>query len=95
MPDQKKTQSRCLRFVLVLTLLLALTGAVHVSAALLDPLSIPKWENNITGPPPVYEPVNKSNYYEVNVSEFQQTILPPSMGLQPTCTATAGWRRTP
>ena len=38
MPDQKKTQSRCLRFVLVLTLLLALTGAVHVSAALLDPL---------------------------------------------------------
>ena len=28
--------------------------------------------------------MNKSNYYEVNVSEFQQTILPPSMGLQTT-----------
>ena len=67
----------------MLALLLALSGVVHVSAALLDPNTIPKWENTITGPPPVYVETSK-NYYEVNVSQFNQTILPPSMGLTTT-----------
>ncbi len=71
------------RVILVLALLLALSGAMHVSAALLDPTTIPKWENTITGPPPVYDETSK-NYYVVNVSQFNQTILPPSMGLQTT-----------
>jgi FtsP/CotA-like multicopper oxidase with cupredoxin domain len=46
-----------------------------VSAALLDPTTIPKWENTITGPPPVYVETSK-NYYVVNVSQFTQQILP-------------------
>ncbi len=47
---------------------------------LLNPKAIPKYENQITGPPPVYVPVSP-NYYEVNVTNFTQRILPPSMGL--------------
>ena len=69
--------------VLVMTLLLALASAAHASAAPLDPTTIPKWENTITGPPPVYVETSP-DYYVVNVSQFNQTILPPSMGLQTT-----------
>ncbi|MCJ7742779.1 MAG: multicopper oxidase [Methanoregula sp.] len=42
---------------------------------LLDPKTIPKYVNQITRPPPVYEPVSP-NYYEVNVTNFTQQILP-------------------
>ncbi len=80
---EKTKRTRGWRVILVLALLLALSGVVHVSAALLDPNTIPKWENTITGPPPVYVETSK-NYYEVNVSQFNQTILPPSMGLNTT-----------
>jgi spore coat protein A len=83
MRDEDTLRNRKWRAILVLALFLALSGAVHVGAAPLDPLSIPKWENTIAGPPPVYAPVS-GDYYEVNVSEFNQTILPPSMGLQTT-----------
>jgi spore coat protein A, manganese oxidase len=83
MRDAENTRSRSWRIILVLALLLALTGAMHVSAALLDPTTIPKWENTITGPPPVYDQTS-NNYYVVNASQFNQTILPPSMGLQTT-----------
>lgn len=79
----ERTRNRSRWVVLVLALLLALSGAVHVSAAPLDPLSIPKWENTITGPPPVYAETS-SNRYVVNAFQFNQTILPPSMGLQTT-----------
>ncbi len=71
------------RAILMLIVILALFGIVPVSAALLDPTTIPKWENTITGAPPVYVPTSH-NYYVVNVSQFNQTILPPSMGLQTT-----------
>jgi spore coat protein A len=51
----------------------------------LDPLIIPKWVNQLTGAPPVYVPtsvVKNSNgdiiqeNYVVNVTQFQQQILP-------------------
>jgi spore coat protein A len=71
------------RVILVLAVLLAFLSTMPVSAALLNPTTIPKWENTITGPPPVYVPTSP-NYYVVNVSKFNQTILPPSMGLQTT-----------
>ena len=83
MSESEKNQITGLRVILVLAVLLALVGIVPVSAALLDPTTIPKWENTITGAPPVYVPTSK-NYYVVNVSQFNQTILPPSMGLQTT-----------
>lgn len=55
---------------------------------LLDPLNIPKFENQLDGPPPVYEPavVMENNEvirheYDVTMSSFEQQILPPSMNL--------------
>ena len=83
MNDKEKKRIPDWRIILVLAVLFALLGTVPVSAARLDPLTIPKWQNVITGPPPVYVPVSP-NYYEVNVTKFNQTILPPSMGLQTT-----------
>jgi FtsP/CotA-like multicopper oxidase with cupredoxin domain len=83
MRDREKKRIPDWRIILVLAVLFALLGTVPVSAARLDPLTIPKWQNVITGPPPVYVPVSP-NYYEVNVTKFNQTILPPSMGLQTT-----------
>jgi spore coat protein A len=46
--------------------------------AILDPADIPKYENEITGPPPVWiaTPDNGVDTYEITVSEFQQQILP-------------------
>jgi FtsP/CotA-like multicopper oxidase with cupredoxin domain len=62
--------------ILMLALLLALSGTGIAGAALIDPLTIPKWANTITGPPPIYNNTTP-NYFEVNVSEFQQQVLPP------------------
>jgi spore coat protein A len=56
--------------------------------ALLDPLSIPKFENQLTGPPPVFEPTvvmddgKVVRYdYTVTMSSFMEQVLPSSMGL--------------
>jgi spore coat protein A, manganese oxidase len=54
------------------------------SSGLLDPLAIPKWVNQLSGPPPVYLPVNVTDKngnvirqeYVVNVTEFYQQMLP-------------------
>jgi spore coat protein A, manganese oxidase len=59
------------------------------SLALLDPLTIPKYENQLNGPLPVYEPteITDSNgkviqhEYTVTMSSFKEQILPTSMGL--------------
>jgi spore coat protein A len=62
--------------------MLAILFVLPVSAAapapavvLLDPKTIPKYVNQITGPPPVYVPVSGNNY-EVNVTNFSQQVLP-------------------
>jgi len=53
-----------------------------VTAASLDPATIPKWENQLTGAPPVYvSDPGKPNTYTVKMNQFQEQILPPSMGL--------------
>jgi spore coat protein A len=57
---------------------------VHSQATLLDPLTIPKWTNQLGGPIPVYVPVNITDAsgnvirqdYVVTVSEFYQQMLP-------------------
>jgi FtsP/CotA-like multicopper oxidase with cupredoxin domain len=41
----------------------------------LDPLTIPKFVNQLMGPPPVYEQI-VPNQYAVNMTEFFQQILP-------------------
>jgi spore coat protein A len=73
------------------TLLLPTTmlASASPSPAILDPLTIPKYENQLTGPLPVYEPteITDSNgnviryEYTVTMSSFKEQILPPSMGL--------------
>ena len=55
----------------------------------LDPLSIPKFENQLTAPPPVYDPKVITSQgkvvrheYTVAMASFTEQILPPSMNLQ-------------
>ncbi len=68
------------------------TGVVQPIAvsgsALLDPLSIPMFENQLTSPPPVYVPkvvTAQGNVirheYTVAMASFSEQILPPSMNL--------------
>lgn len=43
----------------------------------IDPLDIPKYINEITGPPPVHVPAPCSSEYMVDIVEFDQQLLPP------------------
>jgi FtsP/CotA-like multicopper oxidase with cupredoxin domain len=67
-------------------------GPVEVLAAstitALDPSSIPQFENQLTSPPPVYQPEVVTSEgkviqhdYTVTMASFEQQILPPSMNL--------------
>jgi len=68
---------------------MGLVEPIDVSApAILDPLSIPMFENQLTAPPPVYTPKIVTSQgkvirheYTVAMSSFMQQILPPSMNL--------------
>jgi FtsP/CotA-like multicopper oxidase with cupredoxin domain len=70
--------------VMSLFTVLASTVKAADSVALLDPLTIPKWVNQITGPPPVYvpriikDPLGKgiAFQYTVTMDESIQQILP-------------------
>jgi len=62
--------------------------AVPPAPVLLDPKTIPKFVNQLTGPPPVYAPTvvtDKktgqvlSHDYTVDASQFTQQILPPPL----------------
>ncbi len=62
--------------------------SAQVSSSLIDPLTIPKWENQLAAPPPVYQPTiitenGKVVRYEytVTMSSFKEKILPSSMNL--------------
>ena len=57
-------------------------------AAILDPATIPKFENQLNAPPPAYEPnavITREGIlqheYTVVMASFNQQILPPSMNL--------------
>ncbi len=66
----------------ILTLLTAYTlaplqySATAQQVVLLDPLTIPKFVNQLTGPPPVYEQI-APNEYAVDMVETMQQVLPP------------------
>jgi len=63
-------------FLIIISIIIVPVSAPPPGApVLLDPKIIPKYVNQITGPPPVYVPVS-GNYYEVNVTEFDQQVLP-------------------
>jgi FtsP/CotA-like multicopper oxidase with cupredoxin domain len=62
----------------------AFPAIVSAQPAILDPVTIPKWVNQLTGPPLVYLPQNITNQkgqvirqdYIVNITQFYQQILP-------------------
>jgi hypothetical protein len=66
----------------ILTLLTAYTlvplqySATAQAVVPLDPLTIPKFVNQLTGPPPVYDQV-APNEYAVDMVEIMQQVLPP------------------
>ena len=93
--------SKVIKFCLLFTILImVLSSGVSLPAqmvgaqstsSLLDPMTIPKWENQLTGPPPVYQPtiITKNGQdveydYTVTMSSFQEQVLPPSMNLPTT-----------
>lgn len=71
--------------ILLVTSFVLFASPARAQPMLLDPLTIPKYVNQLEGPPPVYEPfVAKdpntgllTHYYNVTMSEFYQQILPP------------------
>jgi FtsP/CotA-like multicopper oxidase with cupredoxin domain len=81
---------RLVSLLLFASLSLALVSTTFVSPVssqtigLLNPLSIPKWVNQINGPLPVFLPTNVTNAngkiirqdYVVNITQFYQQILP-------------------
>jgi spore coat protein A, manganese oxidase len=92
-----------LRILIVVFLLVALCllpiGILFVTASSdsspipLDPLTIPKWENQLLADIPVYMPTDTvrdaagnviGQKYYVNVTQFTENILPTSMNLPPT-----------
>jgi FtsP/CotA-like multicopper oxidase with cupredoxin domain len=62
----------------------AQTGMAPVPSGVMNPLMIPKWANQITGPPPVYVPTPiydesgqlVSQDYRVEMTQLDQQILP-------------------
>jgi len=78
---KNKITTSILLTTLALAILLSVNFALPVLAVppaplLLDPKVIPKFQNQLTGPPPVYAPTMGNNY-TVDVTEFMQQILPP------------------
>ncbi len=54
------------------------------SATILDPTSIPKFVTPLVKPPAMPSSGANGQHYDIAVRQFQQHILPASMGLQPT-----------
>ncbi|MDD1662161.1 MAG: hypothetical protein LUQ60_00210, partial [Methanomicrobiales archaeon] len=50
-------------------------AAAKPAPALLDPKTIPKWVNQLNGPPPVFVPVT-GNQYEITAKKITQQLLP-------------------
>jgi len=89
----KNLSKTVLVILVVLTVLIPIAWPMftaQATPALLDPLTIPKYVNQLTGPPPVYEPkvVKRGNKvirhdYTVDVTEFYQQVLPPGFPMTP------------
>jgi FtsP/CotA-like multicopper oxidase with cupredoxin domain len=78
--------------LIMLAMLVPLVGSMsaippaQVPPGTIDPTTIPKWANTLTGPPPVYVPSDYVNgdgvtehNYSIDVTEFYQQILPAPM----------------
>jgi spore coat protein A len=82
--DKRKTALATSLLIIMLALSSFMMLVPTVKAALLDPSDIPKFTNQLTGPPPVYTPKMIKNpngpgvamYYEITMDESSQQILP-------------------
>jgi spore coat protein A len=84
--DNRKTAVATSLLILTLALssFLMIDATVEAQPTLLDPSTIPKFTNQLTGPPPVYTPTFIPNpigpgvamYYEVTMDESSQQVLP-------------------
>jgi len=93
--------------IAVLMLLMAFGSAVEITAqhhpraadnrgptVPLDPTLIPQWENQLKRPPPVYvHDPGKQNSYTVEMTQFRERVLPPSMGKMTTTWGYAGFAK--
>ena len=87
-PRGRATNAGLIEVAFGLLILLLVIAAPVIAAppapgpVTLNPTTIPKWVNQLNGPPPVYVPVSSSggvDTYEVNASEFTEQILPTGM----------------
>ena len=82
--DKRKTALATSLLILTLALSSFLMLVPTVKADLLAPSDIPKFTNQLTGPPPVYTPTMIKNpngpgvamYYEITMDESSQQVLP-------------------
>ncbi|OPY30998.1 MAG: multicopper oxidase [Methanomassiliicoccales archaeon PtaU1.Bin124] len=89
--SDRKTVRILLVFLICIAMMMPLaasaTYAAPVAKTPLDPTTVAKFVNQITGPPPVFIPMSKldrqtglrSDYYTIIASEFKEQILPPGM----------------
>lgn len=72
---------------LLITLVVLPVSAYDTPPGTIDPTTIQQFENVLTGAPPVWVPYHSDaakDQYVINMSQFTQQILPPSMGLRTT-----------
>jgi len=77
--------------ILLIILSVGWPAFVVAPPALLNPLTIPKWVNQLDGPPPVYAPTVVTDgagnvirhEYKVNMTSFTQQVLPLGMPMTP------------
>jgi len=64
--------------MLAILLVLPVSAAAPAAPVTIDPKTIPKYVNQITRPPPVWVPTStgSADYYQINVTQFKQQILP-------------------
>ncbi len=73
--------------LLMITLVVLPVTAYDTPPGTIDPQTIPQFENVLSGAPPVWVPYHSDSakdQYVINMSQFDQQILPPTMGLTTT-----------
>jgi len=74
-------------FLIMISLSVLPASAYDTPPGTIDPATIPQFENVLTGAPPVWVPTHTDSAkdeYVINMSQFDQRILPASMGVTTT-----------
>ncbi|MFX1325652.1 MAG: multicopper oxidase family protein [Promethearchaeota archaeon] len=91
--NKKRSIVRSILLIMIIYIgvqVVSVQAAPPVAPGLLDPRSIPQFVNQLTGPPPVYDPTvvfdaegNPIHEITVDMTGFMQQILPPSFPMTP------------